>query len=242
MGDLESVKTGRPKFSYPGSVESLEHQPLQKPINRTPANATPKPIVAKPGAKPVENEGDDIATLSGGRYAKEIYRDENRTPYTDSPYRPLTLKQKGFVKCTQCGLTGPTHNGSCNACGFKVKESVTEATSYWSGSPTDTTRLHGSIRIKVLDESNFAVRAPDRIIDQVAAYRFFEQFQILLPRTAMLNANTMFRISEWWKNFAKRGDILEIDCTTGFATVMNETTGNFYAIGHFGNAPDLLPA
>jgi hypothetical protein len=53
----------------------------------------------------------------------------------------------------------------------------------------------------------------------------------------MLNAAMMESISSWWRNFAVSGDTLSIDCTSGFGTVENALTGNFYGLGSFGTAP-----
>jgi hypothetical protein len=104
------------------------------------------------------------------------------------------------------------------------------------GHPTDAT-LTGLIQIQILDETNLKVYTPWRILEQVEAYHFFEQFQFLLPRTPMLNTTVMDSIARWWRNYAQPGDLLEIDCVNGFAKVLNEETGNFYTLGCLGTMP-----
>jgi len=116
------------------------------------------------------------------------------------------------------------------------RESLGETEGYLLGHPTDATQT-GMIQIAVLDNINLRVHAPSRIFEQVEAYTFFAQFQFMLPHTPMLNANVMESISSWWRNFAIEGDLLEIDCTSGFAKVTNTITGNFYGLGCLGNIP-----
>lgn len=170
-------------------------------------------------------------------YARIGHRDTSvDIPYTDTPYRPLTLKQKGQVRCPHCGGTGPTYKGSCNACGGKIKESET----YLTGGPVDKTRT-GQIEIRIKEGATIDVRSPDRILDNVNAYLFFEQWQQLLPKSPLLQASTMYRISEWWKMHSEHGDLLSIDLTTGQGTVVNESTGKAYSIGHLGSIPDSFP-
>lgn len=131
-----------------------------------------------------------------------------------------------------------TVKGTFEASNFHgLGESLTEDTGFMLGRPTDAT-LTGKIQITILDNVNIRIIAPSRILESVEAYKFFEQFQILLPRTPMLNANLMESISSWWRNFAVPGDILEIDCTSGFSTVTNAANGNYYGLGCLGNAPD----
>lgn len=116
------------------------------------------------------------------------------------------------------------------------RRKVAEHEGYLLGHPVDATQT-GLIQIQVLDSTNLRVNAPSRILEQVEAYKFFEQFQFLLPRTPMLNIRVMESISSWWRNFAEEGDLLEIDCTSGFAKVTNLLTGNFYGLGCLGSIP-----
>lgn len=118
----------------------------------------------------------------------------------------------------------------------RPKTRVRESEGFLDGHPVDST-LTGRIQILVLDSVNLKIHAPSRILEQVEAYKFFEQFQQLLPRTPLLNINLMESIASWWRNFAMEGDLLEIDCTSGFATVTNELTNNIYALGCLGTVP-----
>lgn len=118
----------------------------------------------------------------------------------------------------------------------RKRQKVKESEGWLTGHATDLTST-GKISIRILDNQNLEVLAPQRILRQIEAYHFFEQFQILLPHTPMLNIRAMDRIAEWWRSMAVPNDLLEIDCTTGFATVTNYRTNNFYAVGHFGSIP-----
>ena len=118
----------------------------------------------------------------------------------------------------------------------RLRRKVRESEGFLDGHPVDAT-LTGKIQVLVLDSVNLKVLAPSRILESVEAYKFFEQFQFLLPRTPMLNINVMESIASWWRNFAVEGDLLEIDCTSGFATVTNELTNNVYGLGCLGNIP-----
>jgi len=117
----------------------------------------------------------------------------------------------------------------------KVAE-IVEHEGYLIGHPTDATQT-GVIQITILDSTNLKILAPSIIYEQVEAYKFFSEFMRMLPLTPMLNINMMESISSWWRNFAEEGDLLEIDCTSGFATVSNSLTGNFYGLGSLGTAP-----
>ena len=116
-------------------------------------------------------------------------------------------------------------------------ESISEEEGFMVGYPTDSTQV-GKIMIRVLDNVNLQIYAPSRILEQVEAFKFFEQFQMLLPKTPMLNIRVMERIAVWWRDYANVGDLLEIDCTSGFATVTNKRNNRFYALGTFGSIPD----
>lgn len=118
----------------------------------------------------------------------------------------------------------------------RARRRVSEAEGYMLGHPTDAT-FTGRISILVLDSTNLKVNAPFRILEQVEAYKFFEQFQFLLPRTPMLNTTVMDSIARWWREYAEEGDLLEIDCTTGYTTVTNERTNNVYSLGSLGSIP-----
>ena len=115
-------------------------------------------------------------------------------------------------------------------------ELINEAEGYMLGHPTDGTQT-GKIQILVMDSTNLKVHAPQRILEQIEAYKFFEQFEYLLPKTPMLNASVMDSIARWWRNYAVPGDLLEIDCTNGFAQVINEETNNVYSLGCLGTIP-----
>ena len=116
-------------------------------------------------------------------------------------------------------------------------ESISEEEGFMVGYPTDSTQV-GKIMIRVLDNVNLQIYAPSRILEQVEAFKFFEQFQMLLPKTRMLNIRVMERIAVWWRDYANVGDLLEIDCTSGFATVTNKRNNRLYALGTFGSIPD----
>lgn len=118
----------------------------------------------------------------------------------------------------------------------KRRSIVRESESWLSGGPVDRTQT-GKISIRILDDVNVSIHAPGRILEQVEAYHLFEQFQYLLPKSPMLNTRVMEQISSWWRNYAERDDLLEIDLTTGLATVTNPVTQNFYALGSFGSIP-----
>ena len=120
--------------------------------------------------------------------------------------------------------------------GGRRKRVVRESEGYFQGHPTDAT-LTGVIQVLILDNVNLKVLAPSRILESVEAYKFFEQFQQLLPRTPMLNAHVMESIASWWRNFAVEGDLLEINCSSGQTRVINQFTHNVYALGCLGNGP-----
>lgn len=121
-------------------------------------------------------------------------------------------------------------------------EAVTEEEGFLTGHPVDATQI-GKIMIRVLDSVNLQIYAPSRILEQVEAYKFFEQFQMLIPKTPMLSIRVMESIASWWRNFAEIGDLLEIDCTTGFASVTNQKARRFYTLGSLGSVPDgTIPA
>lgn len=119
---------------------------------------------------------------------------------------------------------------------MRRRRQVGESEGWMLGYPTDAT-FTGRIQIKILDNTNIKVLAPYRTLESLEAYHFFEQFQFLLPKTPMLNVNVMDSIARWWRNYAERGDLLEIDCTTGYATVTNERKNNIYSLGCLGSVP-----
>ena len=118
-------------------------------------------------------------------------------------------------------------------------ESIHESEGFMLGYPTDATST-GKIQILVLDNVNLKVHALWRILEQIEAYHFFEQFQFLLPRTPMLNVNVMDSVSRWWRSHAIPGDLLEIDSVTGQSVVTNETTNNMYSLGCLGTMPTTM--
>lgn len=138
------------------------------------------------------------------------------------------MKNKDFTKQTWA-------IGKVNKPSF-AHESLSEESGFMVGSPTDATQI-GKIMIRVLDNVNLQIYAPSRILEQVEAYKFFEQFQMLIPKTPMLSIRVMESIASWWRNYAEIGDLLEIDCTSGLASVTNRRNNRFYVLGTLGSIP-----
>lgn len=135
---------------------------------------------------------------------------------------------------------GATLKGNGKSFQLRRYLGIDESESYLTGSPTDKTRLTGQIQIRIREGTTIDVRSPDRILDNMNAYIFFEQWQQYLPKSPMLQANTMFRISEWWKLHAEQGDLLSIDLVNGATRVVNEASGKQYSLGCFGTQPDIF--
>ena len=178
----------------------------------------------------VDNNGP-TGPSGGSPYSGEE-EDQLQPPVSQVESDVLAFSGSGPLTFTDPQASLPWNGGGRGS----RKRRVRESEGYFDGHPTDAT-LTGRIQILVMDDVMLKIRAPFRILEQIEAYKFFEQFQFLLPRTPMLNANVMESIARWWRNFAEPGDLLEIDCTNGYTTVTNERTNNIYSLGSFGSIP-----